>query len=114
MLKNFFSVYLMDCDQFQLQPTRKVQAECDVGSALEWVDAESPLGFIAKTLDGAYGDGWKMWIPEESKSEIEVRIRKIDDDKQLVYGVVLEPETIDAQGDIISDNEVIERPSKIL
>lgn len=35
-----------------------------------------------------------------------IPIAKVDDEKQIVYGVVLEPETVDAQGDIISADEI--------
>lgn len=34
------------------------------------------------------------------------QILKADDEKQLVYGVVLEPETVDTQGDVISADEI--------
>lgn len=38
--------------------------------------------------------------------EEEGRILKRNDEKQLVYGIVLEPETVDAQGDIMARDEI--------
>ncbi|MAH47740.1 hypothetical protein CMI37_18105 [Candidatus Pacearchaeota archaeon] len=42
----------------------------------------------------------------ESKSALTVEIAKTDEDKRIVYGVVLDPYKVDAHGDLISPAEV--------
>lgn len=42
------------------------------------------------------------------EEEMTKKIIKQDEEKRLVYGIVLEPETVDAQGDIISKEEIEE------
>lgn len=39
-------------------------------------------------------------------SEMTLKLASVNDEKRLVYGVVLEPDTFDAHGDIISKEEV--------
>lgn len=46
--------------------------------------------------------------------EYYAQILKADDEKQIVYGVVLEPETVDTQGDVISADETEEAAHKFL
>ena len=44
--------------------------------------------------------------PAESTSTVTVEIAKADEDKRIVYGVVLDPYAVDAHGDIIPPAEV--------
>ncbi len=59
----------------------------------------------------------QAWVKEHSKKSEEsksgkveksyyVPISKVDEEKRLVYGIVLEPDTVDAQDDIISHEEI--------
>lgn len=47
------------------------------------------------------------WI-KKGKAEYEAKgpIVKVDNEKRIVYGIVLEPETVDSQGDVISSDEI--------
>jgi len=53
-------------------------------------------------------EGYKARIPLVLKESDGVQIRKADHRKQIVYGVVLEPDTEDAQGDVISAEDIEE------
>jgi len=44
--------------------------------------------------------------PEATYKRLEIPILKIDAEKRIVYGIVLEPDTPDAQGDVISAEEI--------
>ena len=69
-------------------------------------------GFImADDLIDAIGEDESPWeayeeISKEVNKGIYVDIVKADDDKQLVYGVVLEPDGVDAQNDTVSKAEI--------
>lgn len=41
-----------------------------------------------------------------SKKDIEVKIASMDEEQQIVYGIVLEPDEIDAHGDTVNTEEV--------
>jgi hypothetical protein len=47
-----------------------------------------------------------MKLKETPAIQKEVKIQKIDKEKHMVYGVVLEPDTFDLQGDIITAEEI--------
>ena len=48
------------------------------------------------------------------KKQFNVPIQKIDDERQIVFGVVLEPDSVDAQGDKISSEEIEKAAHKFM
>jgi len=60
--------------------------------------------------DGVKGVVGKLKEANTNKRDVEkqVRLLPIDkaEDKRVVFGIVLEPETVDSQGDVISEDEI--------
>lgn len=48
----------------------------------------------------------KLEDKQEIKKEYEIPILKLDEEKKIVIGVVLEPDTEDSQGDIMTEEEI--------
>ena len=69
-------------------------------------DGEHTDSSLSKSEDGDPPKGEGCDPPNEEGSDLCVSIRKIDKDKQIAYGVVLEPDTEDAQGDKISAQDI--------
>lgn len=69
---------------------------------------------LKKEIEIDFGAPYKKTVRKEKNMDFNSEIRfgmpiaKVDKEKQLVTGIVLEPDTIDAQGDTI-DREAIER-----
>ena len=72
---------------------------------------------LAKDVSGSMSDSLRLalvslgYLPEfeviEDATPIhKCEIKKVDTERQIVYGVVLEPDTEDAQGDVISRDDV--------
>ena len=64
--------------------------------------------FRTISLEGVSGVQMVVGVLKEETAEKKITFAKADDEKQLVYGVVLEPETVDAQDDIYSEEEIEE------
>lgn len=77
------------------------------------ISGRPPEGFVmAETLLAAMDDTKDPWKAYEKASSGNVRktyfipFAKADEEKRLVYGVVLEPDALDAQGDQVSAPEI--------
>lgn len=51
---------------------------------------------------------------DDAMKQARFRIAKVDDELQLIYGIVLEPYTYDTQGDVISEEETMHSAHKYL
>lgn len=70
-----------------------------------FVDA-SPATMLAKIDDNNVAKRIARLYDEVSKREIPIFLQKSERDEQFVLGIVLEPETVDAQKDIYSADEI--------
>lgn len=61
----------------------------------DWGEVDRKMDYIQKRLK-----------ENKKKVEIECEILKSNDEKQIVYGIVLEPNVVDAHGDFISKDEI--------
>ncbi|MBC7340960.1 MAG: hypothetical protein H5U02_00640, partial [Clostridia bacterium] len=83
------------------------------------------LADVISELKGK-GQRWLVWSkPGERPQKIDVRmgrvakeyhaaILKADEERRIVYGVVLEPESVDSQGEVISAEEIEKAAHKFL
>ncbi len=73
-------------------------------------DSDLFLRFSDGTLSSYdYEEGVLVYKADErieERLDFEVKFASVDSDKQLVYGVVMEPDEIDTHGDITSANEI--------
>lgn len=61
-----------------------------------------------------HNQGGGIFTPIAKSLSSNVQILKIDDEQHLVYGVVLIPDVTDAQGDVISPQDVQEAAHKFI
>ena len=78
---------------------------------LEDSETFKKLHLQGKKLNGVFTlkqESPPFWKFERSRLPLEkqIPIIKLDDEKQIAYGVVLEPDTVDAQGDRITKEEI--------
>jgi hypothetical protein len=59
---------------------------------------------VAERLDREYEP--RMKPPVDDPDDIKFQIVKSDDEKQLITGVVLEPDSVDSQGDVMNAEEI--------
>lgn len=106
LLKNFFSAYLLGSSHCDLMPTRAVSDRKQFQEALEWAETRpGSTGSILRSTADVYGKEC-LSCEKGPDFDLTVEISKVDEDKQIAYGVVLEPETEDAQGDRISAEDI--------
>lgn len=82
-------------------------AEMFVPKALELVDSHHEIVDYEAAVQEEPARGWSTAVSDEESEKQFVPIVKLDDERRLVTGIVLEPDEIDAQNDTITA-EVIE------
>lgn len=99
---------LHDLTQVGLDDVKEWEREEDAYHHVARLAKEQPAAgdVHVDTADGEFGQQTQRKKRKPKGGDVEVTVAKVDEAQRLVYGVVLEPDVEDTQGDVVSKEDV--------